>query len=154
VVRFFNSEKGRSLQEGCHPYRNGVGEMLLKQWEIICCLTVRWEGAASNPARDGNKSLFGATSRLPLSLSYLLRYPYIRGMRLWSLEGLGDVDVGECPSVQEGLPKASQPAPSFATTTVRKKIRPVVIGDSLLRGTEGPICCSDPFHRGACLVPG
>ena len=61
-----------------------VGEMLLKQWEIICCLTVRWEGAISKTARDGKKSLFGATSELPLSLSNLPRCPYIRGMMLWS----------------------------------------------------------------------
>ena len=52
----------------CHPYRKGVGETLLKQWGIICCLTDRWEGVTSKTARDGNKSLFGATSRLLLSL--------------------------------------------------------------------------------------
>ena len=39
------------------------------------------------------------------------------------LDGLGAVDVGEGPSVQERLAKASQSAPLFATTSVRKKRR-------------------------------
>ena len=73
----------------CHPYRKDVGEMLLEQWVIICCLTVRWEGATSKTARDGNKSLFWATSGLLLSLSHLPRYPYIIGMRLWSWRDWG-----------------------------------------------------------------
>ena len=64
-----------SLQEGC-------GEMLLKQQGIICYLTVRWEGVTSKTARDGNKSLFGATSGLTLSLSHLPRCSYITGVRL------------------------------------------------------------------------
>ena len=66
--------------ELCHPYGKGMGKMLLKQWRIICCLTVRWEGATSKTVRDGNKSLFGATSTLPLSLSHLPRLPYITGV--------------------------------------------------------------------------
>ena len=66
------------------PYRKGVGEMLFRQWGIICCLAVRWERVTSKTARDGNKSLLGATSGLPLSLSHLPRCPYITGMRLWS----------------------------------------------------------------------
>ena len=70
------------------------------------------------------------------------------------LEGLGEVDVGESPSVQERLPKASQSAPRFAPPSVRKKRRAVVIGDSLLRGTEGLICLSDPSHREVCCLPG
>ena len=77
---------GRGLIDGvalCHPYRKGVGEMLLRQWGIICCLTIMREGVTSETATGGNKSLFGATSGLPLSLSHLPRCPYIVGMRLW-----------------------------------------------------------------------
>ena len=101
----------------------------------------------SKTARDGNKSLLGATSGLPLSLSHLSRCPL-------ELEGLGDVDVGESPSVQERLPKAGQSAPRSATVSVRKKRRAVVIGDSLLRVTEDPICCLDPSRREVCCLPG
>ena len=64
------------------------------------------------------------------------------------------MDVGESPSVQERLPKASQSAPCFATTSVRRKRRAVIIGDSLLRGTKGPIFCLDPSHREVCCLPG
>ena len=63
------------------------------------------------------------------------------------LEGLGDVDVGGSPSMQERLPNASQSAPRFATTSDRKKRRAVIIGDSLLSETEGLICRLDPLHR-------
>ena len=70
------------------------------------------------------------------------------------LDRLGDMDVGESPSVQERLPMASQSAPHFATMSVRKKIRAVIIGDSLLRGTEGLICHLDPSHREVCCLPG
>ena len=69
------------------------------------------------------------------------------------LERLGDVDVGESLSVQERLPKASQSAPHFAMS-VRKKRTAVIIGDSLLRGNKGPICCLDLFHREVCFLPG
>ena len=66
-----------SLQEGCGENApQAVGDDLLS--------TVWWEGATSKTVRDGNKSLFSATSRLPLSLSHLPRYPYRTGMRLWS----------------------------------------------------------------------
>ena len=49
------------------------------------------------------------------------------------LEGQGDVDVGEGPSMQERLPGANQTAPHIFTTSIRKKRRAVTIGDSLLR---------------------
>ena len=50
------------------------------------------------------------------------------------------------------MPKASQCAPSFATTSVRKK-RTVTV-DSFLRGTKGLICLLDPSHREVCCLPG
>jgi len=148
---------GRGLVGGAalgRPYRKGVGEMLFRQWGIICCLAVRWERVTSKTARDGNKSLLGATSGLPLSLSHLPRCPYNTRYEALELEGLGDVDVGESPSVQERLPKAGQSAPRSATVSVRKKRRAVVIGDSLLRVTEDPICCLDPSRREVCCLPG
>jgi len=148
---------GRGLVGGAalgRPYRKGVGEMLFRQWGIICCLAVRWERVTSKTARDGNKSLLGATSGLPLSLSHLPRCPYNTRYEALELEGLGDVDVGESPSVQERLPKAGQSAPRSATVSVRKKRRAVVRGDSLLRVTEDPICCLDPSRREGCCLPG
>ena len=80
-------DSGKGLTGGvelCHPYRKGVGEVVLKQWGIICCLTVRWGGVTSKTVRYGKKSLFGATSGLPLSLSHLPRCSSITLIRLWS----------------------------------------------------------------------
>jgi len=40
------------------------------------------------------------------------------------------------------------------TVLAKKKRRVVVVGDSLLRGTEGPICRPDPSHREVCCLLG
>ncbi|RMC06501.1 hypothetical protein DUI87_15937 [Hirundo rustica rustica] len=40
------------------------------------------------------------------------------------------------------------------TSNIKKKRRVIVVGDSLLRGTEGPICRPDPSHREVCCLPG
>lgn len=81
-----------SLQEGCGENApQAVGDDLLS--------TVWWEGATSKTVRDGNKSLFGATSGLTLSLSHLPRCPYITGMRPWSWRDRGmwmSVKVHQC----------------------------------------------------------
>jgi len=36
----------------------------------------------------------------------------------------------------------------------KKKRRVIVTGNSLLRGTEGPICRPDPSHGEVCCLPG
>ena len=40
------------------------------------------------------------------------------------------------------------------TTSTRKTRQVIVVGDSLLRGTEGPICRTDPPLWEACCLPG
>ena len=45
-------------------------------------------------------------------------------------------------------------APRITTASAKKTRRVIVIGDSLLRGTEGPICRPDPSHGEVCCVPG
>jgi len=67
------------------------------------------------------------------------------------LEGQANEDVGE--GLSRGLPKMSQSAPRMMTVSVKKKRRVIVVCDSLLRGTEGPICQPDPFHREVCCLP-
>jgi len=37
---------------------------------------------------------------------------------------------------------------------MKEKRRVIVIGNSLLRGTEGLICPPDPSHREVCCLPG
>jgi len=63
-----------------------------------------------------------------------------------------EVGVGEAPPM--GLPRTSQTAPRITTASTKKKRRVIVIGDSLLRGTQGPICRPDPSHREVCCLPG
>jgi len=40
------------------------------------------------------------------------------------------------------------------TAPAKKKRRVTVLGDSLLKGTEGPIRPPDPSHREICCLPG
>lgn len=43
--------------------------------------------------------------------------------------------------------------PHITTSSTRKK-RVVVVGDSTLRGAEGPTCEPDQTHREVCCLPG
>jgi len=52
------------------------------------------------------------------------------------------------------LPKPNQTSLSIKISSARKKQRVIVIGDSLLKGAEGPICRPDPLHREVCCVLG
>lgn len=54
------------------------------------------------------------------------------------------------PSRLEGFPRARQPTAHIKTSLIKKKRMAVVIGDSLLRGMEGPIRLMDPAHREVC----
>ena len=49
-------------------------------------------------------------------------------------------------------PKARQSPPRLQTSSVRKERRVVVMGDSLLRGTEGPICRLDRRRQEVCCL--
>ena len=88
-------------------------------------------------------------------LSWRLSLPHLHIHHRYGaleLEDQTDEDVGEGPS--RGLPRVSQSAPCIMTAPVKKKRRVIVIGDSLLRGTEGLICRPDPSHREVCCLPG
>ena len=60
--------------------------------------------------------------------------------------------------VREDLPKREPKvrwSPScLETASVRKEGRVIMVGDSLLRGTEGLICRLDLSHREVCCLPG
>ncbi|XP_042671795.1 uncharacterized protein LOC122158835 [Centrocercus urophasianus] len=61
-----------------------------------------------------------------------------------------DDNVGALPP---SLPKVRRSAPRLKTASSKKERRVVVVGDSLLRGTEGPICRPDPTRREVCCLP-
>lgn len=63
-------------------------------------------------------------------------------------------EIKQCPSGREGSSKATPSVPYIITTFVKRERRVVVIEDSLLRGTESPICRLDSTHRKSCSFPG
>ncbi|KGL89130.1 hypothetical protein N301_03229, partial [Charadrius vociferus] len=52
------------------------------------------------------------------------------------------------------LPRASHSPPRLRTSSTKKGRKVIVVGDSLLKGTEGPICRPDPSHREVICLPG
>ena len=119
---------GRGLIGGvavCHSYRKGVVEMLLKpsHGQVERGNLKDSEGWKQVHVK-GNKRT-APQSVPPSQVPLRSRYEALE------LDRLGEVDVGQSPSVQERLPKASQSVPCFATTSVRKKRRAVIIGTQI-----------------------
>lgn len=80
-----------------------------------------------------------AAEGFPPCLSNPARCPHATGMRLWNLmDGLTMVWM-KVHSGWRGLLRPAQPVPSKMTISNRNKSRVVVIGDPLLRGTDGPM---------------
>lgn len=69
------------------------------------------------------------------------------------MEGQSTDDVDDGLSTSEVFPRAERPTPRIMTTSMRKKRLVIVVGDSLLRGTEGPICWTDPLLGEVCCLP-
>ncbi|KAK4815580.1 hypothetical protein QYF61_004097 [Mycteria americana] len=67
-------------------------------------------------------------------------------------QAMEDGDDG--PSTPEVSPRSEEHTSHINTTSMRKRRRVIVVGDSLLRGTEGPICRTDPALREVCCLPG
>uniref|UniRef100_A0A8B9UU32 Reverse transcriptase domain-containing protein n=1 Tax=Anas zonorhyncha TaxID=75864 RepID=A0A8B9UU32_9AVES len=60
----------------------------------------------------------------------------------------------EVESLPRRMPRARKSTPRLRTASTRTERRVIVVGDSLLRGTEGPICLPDPTCREVCCLPG
>lgn len=69
-------------------------------------------------------------------------------------EGQTTDEVGKNPTGIVGCPKTTLPVPLITTSSVKRKRRRVLIGQSLLRGTEGLMCRPDTTHREICCLPG
>ena len=100
------------------------------------------------PARGGRRipSRSPSPSQLPLHSRY----------GALELEDQASEDQGVDEALPRGVPRLSQAAPRILTSSEKRKRRVIVIGDSLLRGTEGPICRPDhPTGKSAVsLGPG
>ncbi|XP_066858120.1 uncharacterized protein [Anser cygnoides] len=51
------------------------------------------------------------------------------------------------------LPRARKSTPCLKTAFTKKERRVIVVGDSLFRGPEGPVCRPDPTCREVCCLP-
>ena len=60
----------------------------------------------------------------------------------------------EIESVPRRMPRTRRSTPRIRTASTKKDRRVIVVGDSILRGTEGPICRPDPTRREVCCLPG
>ncbi|XP_031408827.1 transcription factor SOX-5-like [Meleagris gallopavo] len=78
--------------------------------------------------------------------------PQVPQCNEFELEGKVNEGVEGGPPVR--LPRVKQSTLCLKTASTQKDRRVVVIGDSLLRGTEGPICWPDPTRREVCCLPG
>ena len=68
--------------------------------------------------------------------------------------GVEGQSMDDGPSTPEVLPRSERPTRCILSTSTRKKRQVIVVGDCLLRGTEGPICRTDPPLREVCCLPG
>ena len=103
-----------SLQEWCGgDAPQAAGDHLLSHSQVGRGDLKDSEGWKQVPVW-GNKQ----TARQPVPPSQVPLYNRYEALEL---DGLGDVGVGESPSVQERLPMASQSAPHFATASGKKE---------------------------------
>lgn len=77
----------------------------------------------------------------------LLQVPLNSRYEFLESENQGNENVDEDPSRLEGLSRAGQANPHIKTYSIKKIRRVVVIGDSLLRGMEDPVCQPHPAHK-------
>uniref|UniRef100_A0A8C8E8K1 SGNH hydrolase-type esterase domain-containing protein n=1 Tax=Otus sunia TaxID=257818 RepID=A0A8C8E8K1_9STRI len=99
------------------------------------------------PAQGGKKTL----SRPPSPSMVPLHN------RFGALELLNEDTEEESESNNEeaqGPPRPSHSRKGIKTSSKRNPRRVIVVGDSMLRGAEGPICRPDPHHREVCCLPG
>jgi len=62
--------------------------------------------------------------------------------------------AGVDPSTSKEAQRSEGPPSHITTSSTRRKRQVIAVGDSQLRGTEGPICREDPPLREVCCLPG
>ena len=91
------------------------------------------------------------TSSLP---TWPSQVPLYNRCEALAVEGHSKEDTDDSQATPEVSPRPERPTPRIVTTSTRKKRRFIVVGDSLLRGTEGAICRADPPLGEDCCLPG
>ena len=120
-----------------------------------CILPCQAEGRSLNEKSEW-REIHGRGSRRTPSLPTMSPTPVPLKNRSEVLveEGQSNEDVDDGQSTPEMSPQLEWCTARITTTTPRKKRRVMVVGDSFLRRTEGPICRVDPPHREVCCLPG
>lgn len=121
----------------------------------LCKGKVSWNSTSSwltqsSPQVSGDWALLSAWGRrknLPPS-------PKVPLYKIQHLENEEHVNNRQEDPGKVDNTKSAQPPTHIRTSATRKACKVLVIGDSLLRGTEAPICCPDSFSREVCCLPG
>ena len=120
-----------------------VGKCNLINYKWKDCLrTVNCEESPNWASREPPPCLPTPLPQLPLSNRFV------------TLEIEGEVSGEAREDLPRREPKIGWSPPSLETASVRKERKVVVVGDSLLRGTEGPICRPYLSHWELCCLPG
>ncbi|GAB0209138.1 hypothetical protein GRJ2_003379500 [Grus japonensis] len=98
--------------------------------------------------RCGRRPAFSSSPTSPSHVPLCNRYEAL------AVEGHSSEDVDDSQATPEVAPRPKRPMPRVVTTPTKKKRRVIVVGDSLLKGTEGPICRADPPLGEVCCLPG
>jgi len=128
-------------KEGCQgdTPRKVVDPLLCHSWTDLTD-EEDWKRVPT-PCHGSSPCLPSPLPQLPLSNSFEM------------LEIEGEVSGEAMEDLPRREPKTRQSPPCLATASVRKEGRVIMVGDSLLRGTEGPICRPDLSHQEVCCLP-
>ncbi|XP_074667595.1 uncharacterized protein LOC141917867 [Strix aluco] len=100
------------------------------------------------PAQGGRKILSRPPS--PSMVSLHNRFGALELLSEEEKEEESETNKEEDP----GPPRPGHSRPGIKTSSKKNPRRVNVVGDSILRGIEGPICRPDPLHREVCCLPG
>ena len=102
----------------------------------------RWEGMEAGPC--------SALPENPIPIYLNSQVPLHTRFEALELKREVSEDVVKGPSMR--LSRVRRSTPHLKTASTKNKKRVIVIGNSFLRGTEGPICQPDPTNREVCCL--
>ena len=117
---------------------------------LPCCC--RAEGGALGGEEEWKQVAARCHRELPSLPALPSQVPLHNRFEALELERL--VGEDKVKSLPRRMPRARNLTPRLKTASTKKERRVIVVGDSVLRGTEGPICRPDPNCREVCCLPG
>ena len=102
--------------------------------------------------RNGDRSLLHLAGNAPPLPPPPCQVPLHN--RFEALELQRPVGEDEVESLPRRMPRVRKPTPRLKTASTKKDRRVILVGVSLLRGKEGPVCQPDPTRREVCCLPG